>query len=349
MASAAHNIDGPTTIVHGQDLRDGAGAIDASLADRIAQSNASPGSTCSGPCWWGAAFNSSSFSGVDQYWTPYPHFWAVRGQRVRIAIAWYALADSGYSSDQLAIDLDLHIFRPNGSQIAYSTSYDNNYEIVDFVAPETGVYDIRIQKVRYDELGDNLLGVAWTAVPDVNLPVILLHQPFSAGEGSTSTSILAQNLTPRSNTVTLNFYQTNGTQTPAQKTATLGPEQSTTFDQRDSSGSPGVDPFQGAAALSPQDAVGVVVQMVRTGGSGGVNSYEAYNGLGETAVGTTIKAPLLMRNVSSGGKTWNTIMSIPINPGVASTLLRRRISRALTMLTCATKRCSRPPSTAAAS
>ncbi|MGC8898812.1 MAG: hypothetical protein ACP5ON_11355 [Bacteroidota bacterium] len=38
MASATHNITGPTTIVRGQgDLRDGAGAINAALADTVAQ------------------------------------------------------------------------------------------------------------------------------------------------------------------------------------------------------------------------------------------------------------------------------------------------------------------------
>lgn len=37
MASATHNIDGPTGIPSGQDLRDGAGGINAALADTVAQ------------------------------------------------------------------------------------------------------------------------------------------------------------------------------------------------------------------------------------------------------------------------------------------------------------------------
>ncbi len=132
----------------------------------------------------------------------------------------------------------------------------------------------------------------------------------SADEGKTSTSILVQNLTAGQNQVTLNFYQTSGTMTPGTKTYTLGSEASTTFDQRQASGDPGMDPFQGAAVLSAQAAVGAVVQIVRTGGSSGVNSYEAYNGLGDTSIAQLVKAPLLMRNIASGGKTWNTMMSI---------------------------------------
>ena len=51
MASATHNIVGPTTIVQGQgDLRDGAGAINAALADTVAQLRADSTTTCYVPC-----------------------------------------------------------------------------------------------------------------------------------------------------------------------------------------------------------------------------------------------------------------------------------------------------------
>ena len=132
----------------------------------------------------------------------------------------------------------------------------------------------------------------------------------SADEGQTSTSILVQNLTAADNPVTLSFYQTSGVVTAGTKTKTLTSEASTTFDQRYASGDPGMDPFQGAAVLSAEGAIGAVVQMVRSGGSGSVNSYDAYNGLGDTSVAQLIKAPLLLRGVTSAGKTWNTMMSI---------------------------------------
>jgi len=128
------------------------------------------------------------------------------------------------------------------------------------------------------------------------------------GEGITSTSILVQNLSTSPATVHVDFYNTTGTNTGFKEIASLGGEQTTTFDQRYSSGDPGTDPFQGAAILSADQPIGAVVQVVRTSGSGGVNSYEAYNGVG-TAAGT-IQAPLILRGINSAGKVWNTTMAI---------------------------------------
>jgi hypothetical protein len=129
----------------------------------------------------------------------------------------------------------------------------------------------------------------------------------SAQSGQTSTSVLVQNLSSSEASVVIDFYNTGGTNTGS-KSGTLDPEGSITFDQRYSSGDPGEDPFQGAAILSSNQPVAAVVQAVRTGGSGGVNSYEAYNGVGSTA--QTIKAPLLLRGIPSAGKMWNTTMAI---------------------------------------
>jgi subtilisin family serine protease len=52
MASAVHNVHGPSDIPTGQDLRDGAGAIDAALADEIAKNRSlSETAPCNAPCW----------------------------------------------------------------------------------------------------------------------------------------------------------------------------------------------------------------------------------------------------------------------------------------------------------
>ncbi len=280
MASAANNVDGPRGIPTGQDLKDGAGAIDAALADSIAKTRwTSLRVPCTVSCWWGIDIDNTNLPvGGPPLDTL---FRTSRGERIRVAISWWAYAECpdyyhcGY--DSLDTNLNLKVTDPDGAQVlgGWSASFDNNYELLEFVAPKTGQYKIRVYKASstVDDASNNL-GIAWTAVPDVNLPVTLRNQPWP--EGQTSTSILAQNLTPRSNTVTLNFYQTNGTQRASQKTATLGAEQSTTFDQRQTSGDPGMDPFQGASALGAEGAIGAVVQMVRTGGSGGVNSSSTW-------------------------------------------------------------------------
>lgn len=128
-----------------------------------------------------------------------------------------------------------------------------------------------------------------------------------ASVGTTSTSIILQNLSTSDAAVQVDFYNTLGNNTGS-KSETLAGETSMTFDQRFDSGDPGEDPFQGAAIVSADQSVGAVVQMVRTGGAAGVNSYESYNGVMDAA--EVVKAPLILRGIPSAGKTWNTTMAI---------------------------------------
>ena len=77
-------------------------------------------------------------------------FFALAGQRVRGAVAWWATADSEpYAAEVLDNDLDLQV--KLGSSPLYtpwstSTSMDNNVELVDFVAPSTGWYTLEVEK-----------------------------------------------------------------------------------------------------------------------------------------------------------------------------------------------------------
>jgi len=179
MASATHNITGPTTIVRGQgDLRDGAGAINAALADTVAQLRADASTVCQVSCWWGHAIDNSSFSvGTDLERT----FYAKQGDLIRVAIAWWAHADipgNDYSFDRLDTDLDLRIKDPNNQYISNvnSLSWDNNYEIVEFVASQTGEYKIAVRKVRADE-PSNYLGIAFVRLHRVYIPLVLRNYP----------------------------------------------------------------------------------------------------------------------------------------------------------------------------
>ena len=179
MASATHNIIGPTIIVRGQgDLRDGAGAINAALADTVAQLRADASTTCQVPCWWGDYIDNSNFP-VGTEWER--NFFARKGDLVRVAIAWWANADTpsnNYSFDRLDTDLDLRIKGPNGQYVpnVYSVSWDNNYEMVEFVAPQTGNYRIAVHKVRADETY-NFLGIAFVRLPRVYIPLVLKNYP----------------------------------------------------------------------------------------------------------------------------------------------------------------------------
>jgi len=98
-----------------------------------------------------------------------------------VAIAWWAHADTpgnDYSFDRLDTDLDLRIKDPNNQYISgvNSLSWDNNYEIVEFVAPQTGVYKIAVRKVRSDE-PSNYVGIAFVRLHRVYIPVVLRNYP----------------------------------------------------------------------------------------------------------------------------------------------------------------------------
>ncbi|MDF1514653.1 MAG: S8 family serine peptidase, partial [Anaerolineae bacterium] len=182
MASATHNIEGASIIVLGQgDLRDGAGATNADLADRVAQTRGSETGTCNSSCWWGHLITNSEFpvsTNLER------RFYADQGDLIRVVIAWWAHADTpgnNYSFDQLDTDLDLRIKAPNGQWVssASSLSYDNNYEMVQFLAPQTGEYIIAVRKARANE-DSNYLGIALVRIPlpyRVYLPGVMKNYP----------------------------------------------------------------------------------------------------------------------------------------------------------------------------
>ncbi|HRA68433.1 MAG TPA: S8 family serine peptidase, partial [Caldilinea sp.] len=168
MASAVHNIEGDSHL-SGQD---GAGSIDAALADWVAQTEGNTG-TCSEPCWWNiATTNAYPASGGNVERT----FMANRGERIRVAISWLSYADppTDTSLDLLYRNFDLQVIALNG-ETRRSESAVNNFEIIEFTAPATGQYTIRTVRNpagdRGNEPGGNLLGIAWskqaTYLPDV--------------------------------------------------------------------------------------------------------------------------------------------------------------------------------------
>jgi subtilisin family serine protease len=180
MASATHNIDGPTGIPSGQDLRDGAGGINAALADTVAQThNFSDIDPCADSCWWGIGIYNTSFP-VGTYL--YRYFTANKGDFVRVAIAWWSNADcstiNNCNFDRLDTDLHLGVLGPDGQWVpgAWSASWDNNYELVEFVAPKTGTYWIAVYKERADE-PSNYLGIALVRLHRVYIPLVLKNFP----------------------------------------------------------------------------------------------------------------------------------------------------------------------------
>jgi hypothetical protein len=176
MASATHNIEGPTGIPTGQDLKDGAGGINAILADTIAQvHNTSPTTPCTASCWWGTSIGNGTNLPIGGYL--YRYFTAEKGDFIRIAISWWSNAScpdaSNCSYDRLDTNLNLGA-QFNGAWVpgAWSASFDNNYELIEFVAPESGTYRIAVHKASANETS-NSLGIALLRLHRVYLPLIL--------------------------------------------------------------------------------------------------------------------------------------------------------------------------------
>jgi hypothetical protein len=112
-----------------------------SAGDRPAiDGTASIYATENGP-WWFQGVDASSF---PKTYEVYAH----EGQRVRFAIGWMSnvtLSGSTYSNDNIPADLDLTVYRGDGTTfVTNSNSSYNNFELVDFYAPATDTYKFKI-------------------------------------------------------------------------------------------------------------------------------------------------------------------------------------------------------------
>jgi len=126
------------------DVKEGVGTIVVPFAEKIVSQN-----------WHnGTYLTSSSF--------PYNHYFDVEnGDIVRFVITWDAHTDSNYSTVGLEADLDLHVYDPDGIRVAYSVSWDNPYELVEFTATKTGQYRAWVRDWRFDASYE-WLGLAWS-------------------------------------------------------------------------------------------------------------------------------------------------------------------------------------------
>lgn len=143
MTSAVHNIVGDARL----SPLDGAGGIAADRADDIAQGvNGS---------WGGQSYSCSTPTTLDVTTIS-----LTAGVRTRATIAWDNDPNYSYYQYQPSADLDLVVVSPSGGVVTSSTSYDNNYEIVDFIPTISGTYKLRANKIRCDA-SPQWLGWAW--------------------------------------------------------------------------------------------------------------------------------------------------------------------------------------------
>ncbi|MBN1136291.1 MAG: S8 family serine peptidase [Anaerolineae bacterium] len=310
MASAIHNIDGPSDIPIGQeDLRDGAGSIDAALADEAAKLRGLAGSVCSAPCWWAfpTSINNPPVNG-----SVYRSFSATRGDRIRVAIAWWANADqpAGWPNpirDELMTNYNLYVYDPSGDLVGYTASLDNNYELAEFVAEESGIYQIHVYRSDWGDMNEagNNVGIAW--VRDAT------HLPDLRNQDGRVSSIYIRNDGAEPRTVHIYYFDEDGSNGNFD-TCGLDPNQRCWINVSDG---PRI-PSTGAAIVDSGENVSVVVKTQKPNAEA-----EGYTGLPSVspfgfAPGTTLYLPSYLKNFPPPNGKWQSYIVVE-NTGEAGT------------------------------
>ena len=90
--------------------------------------------------------------------------------RIRVAFTWNSKttsSDGEPTSSVLDADLDLKVYDPDGYLTAWSTTWDSNYEFVEFTPSKVGEYEIKIRGYSVPSNFWSWYGIAWTAHYDL--------------------------------------------------------------------------------------------------------------------------------------------------------------------------------------
>lgn len=157
-------------VIAGVDAADGAGALDAAAAVRIARSRRLPNGAAASRGWDVGTLRSADVD-ADGYAT---YLYRVSAPRtllsayVKVVLAWDAKATTlripgfpglSIALSYLSVDLDLEVRDASGATVAWSSSWDNSYEIAEFAARRGQTYEIRIR--RWSGSDDVWFGLAW--------------------------------------------------------------------------------------------------------------------------------------------------------------------------------------------
>ncbi len=166
-------------------------------------------------------------------------------------------------------------------------SIKNNYEIVDFVAPETTTYRIEVKKQAASE-NNNSLGIAWiklaTYLPDIR-----------SNSGGWTSSLYVRNDDAEPRTVRVTYFNANGT---------YNSEVSNTLQPAALWISPALPAnWQGSAIVDGSEDLSVVVRNNAAGQANLDNGFLAIGSVVDPAFAqpaTTLYAPALYINIFGG-------------------------------------------------
>ena len=161
------------------DGKDGVGALDINTSGKIAQKRSSKDNS---PCprgWHYGTVSDYNVFGDDNlttysYWIGVPYNFNDKSntkRNVKVALAWnseimnYKILgiDTGVrKSSDLKLDLDLEVYDESGNLVGYSNTWDNSYEVVEFMGNVNEKYEIKIR--RWSGKGhSSYYGIAWNA------------------------------------------------------------------------------------------------------------------------------------------------------------------------------------------
>ena len=127
---------------------EGVGTVDALWSSRILS---------------GTSFGSYRIAAMAAGQVPSQEFRVIRGQRVRVALAWSSHTSGSSNTgkaDTLASDLELRVIGPDGA-VRWGATFDNPYETVDITAGTTGTMRVEIRSSRFGG-SEEPYGLAWT-------------------------------------------------------------------------------------------------------------------------------------------------------------------------------------------
>lgn len=170
LASAGRNISGRSWQEDlWSDGVDGAGALDVDAAGRIALNRRGENNSASPRGYDVGRLSASDFDSAGrsrfEYRIRVPN--DPDRTRVKVALAWNGEVDTWsifgirlYLSSNLEMDYDLHIYDDRDNLVAWSSSWDNSYEIAEFDADPGRTYTARIRE--WSGSGGSWYGLAWT-------------------------------------------------------------------------------------------------------------------------------------------------------------------------------------------
>ena len=212
------------------DGKDGVGALDTNTSGKIAQKRSSKNNS---PCprgWHYGTVNDSVFGDDNlttySYWIGVPYNFNDKGntkRNVKVALAWnseiinYKILgiDTGIrKSSDLKLDLDLEVYDESGNLVGYSNTWDNSYEVVEFMGNVNEKYEIKIRRWS-GEGHSSYYGIAWNAGDGIYFNYKKILVPYDITNlngyisGSLSSIVSSENISSNNN-ISLSSATGNG-------------------------------------------------------------------------------------------------------------------------------------------